>query len=119
MERPAGEGRPLLPAAGSAGLTSAGAVFIMLKSALGAGLLSFPWAFSRAGGAAPAFLVELVRGDRGSRSGVRDEGLWAAASPKEAEVPVVLGKGQREGEVLLCLGQRVLGWWGPSCPDPG
>ncbi|XP_064884982.1 solute carrier family 38 member 8 isoform X9 [Columba livia] len=59
MERPAGEGRPLLPAAGSAGLTSAGAVFIMLKSALGAGLLSFPWAFSRAGGAAPAFLVEL------------------------------------------------------------
>ncbi|OPJ78143.1 putative sodium-coupled neutral amino acid transporter 8 isoform C [Patagioenas fasciata monilis] len=31
----------------------------MLKSALGAGLLSFPWAFSRAGGAAPAFLVEL------------------------------------------------------------
>ncbi|KAK2530089.1 Slc38a8 [Columba guinea] len=59
MERPASEGRPLLPAAGSAGLTSSGAVFIMLKSALGAGLLSFPWAFSRAGGAAPAFLVEL------------------------------------------------------------
>lgn len=40
MERAAGEGRPLLP--GSAGLSSAGAVFIMLKSALGAGLLSFP-----------------------------------------------------------------------------
>uniref|UniRef100_A0A8C3KK42 Solute carrier family 38 member 8 n=1 Tax=Calidris pygmaea TaxID=425635 RepID=A0A8C3KK42_9CHAR len=61
MERAAGEGRPLLPAAGagSAGLSSAGAVFIMLKSALGAGLLSFPWAFSRAGGAAPALLVEL------------------------------------------------------------
>ncbi|NXT85387.1 AVT2 protein, partial [Zapornia atra] len=53
-------GQPLLPAAGgSAGLSSAGAVFIMLKSALGAGLLSFPWAFSRAGGAAPALLVEL------------------------------------------------------------
>ncbi|XP_063190323.1 solute carrier family 38 member 8 isoform X1 [Chroicocephalus ridibundus] len=31
----------------------------MLKSALGAGLLSFPWAFSRAGGAAPALLVEM------------------------------------------------------------
>ncbi|XP_061863648.1 solute carrier family 38 member 8 [Colius striatus] len=31
----------------------------MLKSALGAGLLSFPWAFGRAGGAAPALLVEL------------------------------------------------------------
>ncbi|XP_054245738.1 putative sodium-coupled neutral amino acid transporter 8 [Indicator indicator] len=59
MER--GEGRPLLPAAAgrSAGLSSAGAVFIMLKSALGAGLLSFPWAFGRAGGAAPALLVEL------------------------------------------------------------
>ncbi|NXT33989.1 AVT2 protein, partial [Pelecanoides urinatrix] len=59
MERAAGEGRPLLPAAGSAGLSSAGAVFILLKSALGAGLLSFPWAFGRAGGAAPALLVEL------------------------------------------------------------
>ncbi|NXW41885.1 AVT2 protein, partial [Nyctiprogne leucopyga] len=67
MERAAGEDRPLLPAgaAGSAGLpghpglSSAGAVFIMLKSALGAGLLSFPWAFGRAGGAVPALLVEL------------------------------------------------------------
>ncbi|XP_054026142.1 putative sodium-coupled neutral amino acid transporter 8 [Dryobates pubescens] len=59
MER--GERRPLLPAAAgrSAGLSSAGAVFIMLKSALGAGLLSFPWAFGRAGGAVPALLVEL------------------------------------------------------------
>ncbi|NXV10412.1 AVT2 protein, partial [Cettia cetti] len=60
MERAAGEGRPLLAAAGrSAGLSSAGAVFILLKSALGAGLLSFPWAFGRAGGAVPALLVEL------------------------------------------------------------
>ncbi|KAM6325116.1 solute carrier family 38 member 8 [Podargus strigoides] len=59
MERAAGEGRPLLRAAGSGGLSSAGAVFIMLKSALGAGLLSFPWAFGRAGGAVPALLVEL------------------------------------------------------------
>ncbi|XP_068267646.1 solute carrier family 38 member 8 [Nyctibius grandis] len=59
MERAAGEGRPLLRAGGSAGLSSAGAVCIMLKSALGAGLLSFPWAFSRAGGARPALLVEL------------------------------------------------------------
>ncbi|NXT13869.1 AVT2 protein, partial [Prunella fulvescens] len=41
------------------GLSSAGAVFILLKSALGAGLLSFPWAFGRAGGAIPALLVEL------------------------------------------------------------
>eukprot|EP00075_Anas_platyrhynchos_P032918 XP_027322171.1 putative sodium-coupled neutral amino acid transporter 8 [Anas platyrhynchos] len=56
-----GEGRPLLgpPSTSSAGLSSAGAVFIMLKSALGAGLLSFPWAFSKAGGAVPAILVEL------------------------------------------------------------
>ncbi|XP_039577457.1 putative sodium-coupled neutral amino acid transporter 8 isoform X2 [Passer montanus] len=65
MERAAGEARPLLPAAGrsaapsSPGLSSAGAVFILLKSALGAGLLSFPWAFGRAGGAVPALLVEL------------------------------------------------------------
>ncbi|NXD24558.1 AVT2 protein, partial [Spelaeornis formosus] len=65
MERPAAEARPLLPAAGgsaglsSPGLSSAGAVFILLKSALGAGLLSFPWAFGRAGGAVPALLVEL------------------------------------------------------------
>ncbi|XP_033373140.1 putative sodium-coupled neutral amino acid transporter 8 isoform X1 [Parus major] len=65
MQRAAGEGRPLLPAAGrsaglsSPGLSSAGAVFILLKSALGAGLLSFPWAFGRAGGAVPALLVEL------------------------------------------------------------
>ncbi|XP_053808549.1 putative sodium-coupled neutral amino acid transporter 8 isoform X6 [Vidua chalybeata] len=65
MERAAGEARPLLPAPGgsaglsSPGLSSAGAVFILLKSALGAGLLSFPWAFGRAGGAVPALLVEL------------------------------------------------------------
>ncbi|XP_053935069.1 putative sodium-coupled neutral amino acid transporter 8 isoform X5 [Cuculus canorus] len=58
MERE-GERRPLVRAEGSAGLSSAGAVFILLKSALGAGLLSFPWAFSRAGGAVPALLVEL------------------------------------------------------------
>ncbi|POI21161.1 hypothetical protein CIB84_015092 [Bambusicola thoracicus] len=59
MERD--EGQPLLGLqnTGSAGLSSAGAVFIMLKSALGAGLLSFPWAFNKAGGAVPAILVEL------------------------------------------------------------
>uniref|UniRef100_A0A8C6JY25 Uncharacterized protein n=1 Tax=Melopsittacus undulatus TaxID=13146 RepID=A0A8C6JY25_MELUD len=54
-----GEARPLLPPPGPAGLSSAGAVCILLKSALGAGLLSFPWAFGRAGGAIPALLVEL------------------------------------------------------------
>lgn len=37
-----------------------GAVFIMLKSALGAGLLNFPWAFSRAGGVHAAVTVEIV-----------------------------------------------------------
>lgn len=37
-----------------------GAVFIMLKSALGAGLLNFPWAFSRAGGVHSAVTVEMV-----------------------------------------------------------
>ncbi|XP_062965032.1 solute carrier family 38 member 8 [Cynocephalus volans] len=41
-------------------LSSLGAVFILLKSALGAGLLNFPWAFYKAGGVVPALLVELV-----------------------------------------------------------
>ncbi|KAF6289087.1 solute carrier family 38 member 8 [Rhinolophus ferrumequinum] len=48
------------PAAASPSLSSLGAVFILLKSALGAGLLNFPWAFYKAGGVGPAFLVELV-----------------------------------------------------------
>ncbi|KAH0500616.1 putative sodium-coupled neutral amino acid transporter 8 [Microtus ochrogaster] len=41
-------------------LSSLGAVFILLKSALGAGLLNFPWAFYKAGGLLPTFLVALV-----------------------------------------------------------
>ncbi|XP_033490671.1 putative sodium-coupled neutral amino acid transporter 8a [Epinephelus lanceolatus] len=41
-------------------LGSMGAIFIMLKSALGAGLLNFPWAFERAGGVRSAVTVELV-----------------------------------------------------------
>ncbi|XP_057693037.1 putative sodium-coupled neutral amino acid transporter 8a [Corythoichthys intestinalis] len=40
-------------------LGSLGAIFIMLKSALGAGLLNFPWAFARAGGIHNAVIVEL------------------------------------------------------------
>uniref|UniRef100_F7BNC0 Solute carrier family 38 member 8 n=1 Tax=Monodelphis domestica TaxID=13616 RepID=F7BNC0_MONDO len=42
------------------GLSSVGAVFILLKSALGAGLLNFSWAFSQAGGITPALIMELV-----------------------------------------------------------
>ncbi|XP_072135347.1 putative sodium-coupled neutral amino acid transporter 8 [Mobula birostris] len=41
-------------------LSSSGAVFILLKSALGAGLLNFPWAFSRAGGLHTALTLEVV-----------------------------------------------------------
>lgn len=41
-------------------LGSFGAVFIMLKSALGAGLLNFPWAFEKAGGVSRALSVEMV-----------------------------------------------------------
>ncbi|XP_071381319.1 putative sodium-coupled neutral amino acid transporter 8 [Centroberyx affinis] len=41
-------------------LGSFGAVFIMLKSALGAGLLNFPWAFEKAGGVNTAISVEMV-----------------------------------------------------------
>ncbi|XP_048210994.1 putative sodium-coupled neutral amino acid transporter 8 [Perognathus longimembris pacificus] len=49
-----------LPAAAAPRLSSLGAVFILLKSALGAGLLNFPWALHEAGGALPTFLVVLV-----------------------------------------------------------
>lgn len=49
-----------LPAAARPSLSSLGAVFILLKSALGAGLLNFPWAFYKAGGMVPTFLVALV-----------------------------------------------------------
>ncbi|XP_007528420.2 putative sodium-coupled neutral amino acid transporter 8 [Erinaceus europaeus] len=48
------------PVATNSGLSSLGAIFILLKSALGAGLLNFPWAFHKAGGVAPTLLVELV-----------------------------------------------------------
>uniref|UniRef100_A0A8C2EE81 Solute carrier family 38 member 8b n=1 Tax=Cyprinus carpio TaxID=7962 RepID=A0A8C2EE81_CYPCA len=41
-------------------LGSFGAIFIMLKSALGAGLLNFPWAFQKAGGVNTAITVEMV-----------------------------------------------------------
>nr|XP_020661810.1 putative sodium-coupled neutral amino acid transporter 8 [Pogona vitticeps] len=61
MEGLAAESISLLakPTLDSASLSSSGAVFILLKSALGAGLLNFPWAFSKAGGTLPAVLVEL------------------------------------------------------------
>lgn len=49
-----------MAAAARPNLSSLGAVFILLKSALGAGLLNFPWAFHKAGGVVPALLVELV-----------------------------------------------------------
>uniref|UniRef100_A0A3B4XM30 Solute carrier family 38 member 8 n=1 Tax=Seriola lalandi dorsalis TaxID=1841481 RepID=A0A3B4XM30_SERLL len=42
--------KPPLDVAAAPRLGSMGAIFIMLKSALGAGLLNFPWAFERAGG---------------------------------------------------------------------
>ncbi|XP_017290154.1 putative sodium-coupled neutral amino acid transporter 8a isoform X1 [Kryptolebias marmoratus] len=48
------------PLAAGPRLGSVGAVFIMLKSALGAGLLNFPWAFERAGGVRSAVTVELI-----------------------------------------------------------
>ncbi|KAG1944715.1 putative sodium-coupled neutral amino acid transporter [Pimephales promelas] len=41
-------------------LGSLGAVFILLKSALGAGLLIFPWAFAKAGGLHSAVTVEMA-----------------------------------------------------------
>lgn len=53
-------------------LGSFGAVFIMLKSALGAGLLNFPWAFQKAGGVTSATTVELVRPSPVVLTDVRD-----------------------------------------------
>lgn len=52
--------KPPLDATAEPRLGSMGAIFIMLKSALGAGLLNFPWAFERAGGIRSAVTVELV-----------------------------------------------------------
>ncbi|KAM5138871.1 solute carrier family 38 member 8 [Mantella aurantiaca] len=52
LAKPSGE-------CGSPSLSSIGAIFIMLKSALGAGLLNFPWAFNRAGGTHTSIMVEL------------------------------------------------------------
>ncbi|XP_073328545.1 putative sodium-coupled neutral amino acid transporter 8a [Pagrus major] len=52
--------KPPLDVTAGPRLGSMGAIFIMLKSALGAGLLNFPWAFERAGGIRSAFTVELV-----------------------------------------------------------
>ncbi|KAI4825133.1 hypothetical protein KUCAC02_020831 [Chaenocephalus aceratus] len=51
--------KPRLDVATQPRLGSMGAIFIMLKSALGAGLLNFPWAFERAGGIRSAVAVEL------------------------------------------------------------
>lgn len=59
-QTPGSKGLSEKPAAARPSLSSLGAVFILLKSALGAGLLNFPWAFYKAGGVGPAFLVELV-----------------------------------------------------------
>ncbi|XP_075898769.1 putative sodium-coupled neutral amino acid transporter 8a isoform X1 [Nelusetta ayraudi] len=52
--------KPPLDVSAEPRLGSLGAIFIMLKSALGAGLLNFPWAFERAGGIRSAVTVELV-----------------------------------------------------------
>uniref|UniRef100_A0A3P8WC01 Solute carrier family 38 member 8 n=1 Tax=Cynoglossus semilaevis TaxID=244447 RepID=A0A3P8WC01_CYNSE len=51
--------KPPLDVAVGPRLGTVGAIFIMLKSALGAGLLNFPWAFERAGGIHSAVSVEL------------------------------------------------------------
>uniref|UniRef100_A0A8C5MR59 Solute carrier family 38 member 8 n=1 Tax=Leptobrachium leishanense TaxID=445787 RepID=A0A8C5MR59_9ANUR len=44
---------------GTPSLSSLSAIFIMLKSALGAGLLNFPWAFNKAGGTQVAIIMEM------------------------------------------------------------
>lgn len=46
----------------STGVSSMGAVFIVVNAALGAGLLNFPAAFSMAGGVSAGLLLQMVRG---------------------------------------------------------
>lgn len=72
--RSRGLGAKPLPATATPTLSSLGAVFILLKSTLGAGLLNFPWAFHKAGGLVPAFLVELVSLQEGLRGLLRNQG---------------------------------------------
>lgn len=64
--------KPPLDVTAEPRLGSMGAIFIMLKSALGAGLLNFPWAFERAGGIRSAVTVELV-------------GIWLFFSPTKID----------------------------------
>lgn len=118
MERAAGEGRPLLPAAagGGGGLSSAGAVFILLKSALGAGLLSFPWAFGRAGGAVPALLVELVRAG-GADPGRGDGGEGLPGSGIPGGMPGESGEGSGRVQLPRAFAVRGLPGSDPLVPS--
>lgn len=45
----------------SGGVSSLGAVFIVVNAALGAGLLNFPAAFSMAGGVTAGVMLQMVR----------------------------------------------------------
>lgn len=45
----------------SSGVSSVGAVFIVVNAALGAGLLNFPAAFNMAGGVTAGFVLQMVR----------------------------------------------------------
>lgn len=45
----------------SGGVSSLGAVFIVVNAALGAGLLNFPAAFNMAGGVTAGVLLQMVR----------------------------------------------------------
>ncbi|XP_075289768.1 solute carrier family 38 member 8 isoform X4 [Opisthocomus hoazin] len=139
LSGPAGPPRAGLPLSVGAGpplsgpgLSSAGALFILLKSALGAGLLSFPWAFGRAGGAAPALLVELGGGrpagetvrlavpqrdaERGPPAAplVRRPALHPFGSLRLRHLPALRPQRDRLPEVLQCPGHA-----GRLLPHPG
>lgn len=45
---------------GTAGVSSLGAVFIVVNAALGAGLLNFPAAFNMAGGVTAGLVLQMV-----------------------------------------------------------
>lgn len=107
-----------VPTATGPGLSSLGAVFILLKSALGAGLLNFPWAFHKAGGVAPAFLVELVS----CRGLFHGEGRGRVVFGSRWELNFIFPGGALGiafvEQTLLCFGFLSLGSWGRT-ENPG
>lgn len=103
-------------------LGSFGAIFIMLKSALGAGLLNFPWAFEKAGGVNIAISVEMVRHHICSASSDRKlvvntkNTVWTSLVGRLVrESLVCLFLNLLTGKVLNCSFSHVIGGRHSKC----